>query len=340
MDMNEQYMQRCLQLALKGLGNVSPNPMVGCVIVHENKIIGEGYHQQYGEAHAEVNAINSVSDKSLLSKSALYVSLEPCNHFGKTPPCADLILKYQIPEVVIGIQDPFEKVNGSGIKKLVDAGVSVSTSVLENECREINKRFFTFHQQKRPYIILKWAQSKDGFIGKKKQSVRISNEPTRILNDTWRTQEDAILIGGETARTDNPQLTVRSIEGRNPKRIVISEIGNLPSNLNLFDGKASTIVYSKNKINHENCDSVLMPDKSNLQFVLSDLYHRNIQSVIIEGGATILNQFITDDLWDEIRIFESESLLEDGILAPSISFSVSNTEQIKDNILKTFYRRK
>jgi diaminohydroxyphosphoribosylaminopyrimidine deaminase/5-amino-6-(5-phosphoribosylamino)uracil reductase len=251
-----------------------------------------------------------------------------------------LILKYQIPEVVIGIQDSFEKVNGSGIKKLVDAGVRVTKGVLENECQEINKRFFTFHLEKRPYIILKWAQSKDGFIGKKNESIRISNELTRVINDTWRTQEDAVLIGGETARTDNPQLTVRSIEGRNPKRIVISESGNLPSNLNLFDGKASTIVYSKNKINHANCDSVLMPDKSNLQFVLSDLYHRNIQSIIVEGGATILNQFITDDLWDEIRIFESESLLEDGILAPSISFSVSNTEQIEDNILKTFYRRK
>ena len=200
MNTQEQYMQRCLQLALKGLGKVSPNPMVGCVIVHENKIIGEGYHQQYGEAHAEVNAINSVIDKSLLPKSTLYVSLEPCNHFGKTPPCADLILKYQIPEVVIGIQDPFEKVNGSGIKKLIDAGIQITTRILKEECQEINKRFFTFHQQKRPYIILKWAQSKDGFIGKKNESIRISNELTRVINDTWRTQEDAVLIGGETAR--------------------------------------------------------------------------------------------------------------------------------------------
>jgi diaminohydroxyphosphoribosylaminopyrimidine deaminase/5-amino-6-(5-phosphoribosylamino)uracil reductase len=332
-------MQRCLQLALKGLGNVSPNPMVGCVIVHENKIIGEGYHQQYGEAHAEVNAINSISDKSLLSKSTLYVSLEPCNHFGKTPPCADLILKYQIPEVIVGIQDPFEKVNGSGIKKLVDAGVRVTTGILENECREINKRFFTFHQQKRPYIILKWAQSKDGFIGKKNKSVRISNELTRILNDTWRTQEDAVLIGGETARSDNPHLTVRTIEGRNPIRIVLSNSGDLPLNLNLFDGNAPTIIYSKNNINYANSDTVVMPDENNLTYLLSDLHQRNIQSLIVEGGSTVLNQFIQEDKWDEIRIFESEDMLQDGILAPTINSAISSTEYIDNNQLKIIYRR-
>jgi diaminohydroxyphosphoribosylaminopyrimidine deaminase/5-amino-6-(5-phosphoribosylamino)uracil reductase len=340
MNTQEQYMQRCLQLALKGLGKVSPNPMVGCVIVHENKIIGEGYHQQYGEAHAEVNAINSVSDKSLLPKSTLYVSLEPCNHYGKTPPCADLILKYQIPEVVIGIQDSFEKVNGSGIKKLVDAGVRVTTGVLENECREINKRFFTFHQQKRPYIILKWAQSKDGFIGKKNKSVRISNELTRILNDTWRTQEDAVLIGGETARTDNPHLTVRSIEGRNPTRIILSKTGELPTNSNLFDGSATTLVYSKNNFQYTNCETVAMPDENNLTYLLSDLHQRNIQSLIVEGGSSVLNQFILKEKWDEIRIFESEDMLEDGILAPTISSAISSIEQIDNNQLKIIYRRK
>jgi diaminohydroxyphosphoribosylaminopyrimidine deaminase/5-amino-6-(5-phosphoribosylamino)uracil reductase len=340
MNTHEQYMQRCLQLALKGLGNVSPNPMVGCVIVHDDKIIGEGYHQKYGEGHAEVNAIDSVKDKSLLSKSTIYVSLEPCNHFGKTPPCADLILKHAIPNVVIGIQDPFEKVNGSGIKKLIDEGLHVTTGILEAECREINKRFFTFHLEKRPYIILKWAQSKDGFIGKKNQSVRISNELTRILNDTWRTQEDAVLIGGETARTDNPHLTVRTIEGRNPTRIILSDSGNLPPHLNLCDGKATTIVYSKNNNNHANCETVLIPDNSNLQFTLSDLYKRNIQSVIVEGGSAILNQFVQVDLWDEIRIFESESLLEDGILAPTISSAISSSEQIDNNKLKLIYRRK
>jgi diaminohydroxyphosphoribosylaminopyrimidine deaminase/5-amino-6-(5-phosphoribosylamino)uracil reductase len=340
MNTHEQYMQRCLQLALKGLGSVSPNPMVGCVIVHDDKIIGEGYHQKYGEGHAEVNAIDSVKDKSLLSKSTIYVSLEPCNHFGKTPPCADLILKHAIPNVVIGIQDPFEKVNGSGIKKLIDEGLHVTTGILEAECREINKRFFTFHLEKRPYIILKWAQSKDGFIGKKNQSVRISNELTRILNDTWRTQEDAVLIGGETARTDNPHLTVRTIEGRNPIRIILSDSGNLPPHLNLFDGKATTIVYSKNNNNHANCETVLIPDNSNLNFTLSDLYKRNIQSVIVEGGSTILNQFVKEDLWDEIRIFESESLLEDGILAPTIDTAISLVEQIDNNQLKIIYRRK
>ncbi len=340
MNTHEQYMQRCLQLALKGLGNVSPNPMVGCVIVHDDKIIGEGYHEKYGEAHAEVNAINSVQDKSLLKSSTLYVSLEPCNHIGKTPPCADLILKYEIPNVVIGIQDPFEKVNGSGIKKLMDAGVNVTSGVLEKECREINKRFFTFHLEKRPYIILKWAQSKDGFIGKKNQSVRISNELTRVINDTWRTQEDAVLIGGETARTDNPHLTVRSIEGRNPTRIILSNSGNLPSNLNLFDGNAPTLIYSTNNFQYANSETVEMPDETNLDFLLSDLYRRNIQSVIVEGGSSVLNQFIKSDNWDEIRIFESEDLLEDGILAPTISSAISSFEQIDNNQLKIIYRRK
>jgi diaminohydroxyphosphoribosylaminopyrimidine deaminase/5-amino-6-(5-phosphoribosylamino)uracil reductase len=339
MNTQEQYMQRCLQLALKGLGKVSPNPMVGCVIVHENKIIGEGYHQQYGEAHAEVNAINSVIDKSLLPKSTLYVSLEPCNHFGKTPPCADLILKYQIPEVVIGIQDPFEKVNGSGIKKLIDAGIQITTRILKEECQEINKRFFTFHQQKRPYIILKWAQSKDGFIGKKNESIRISNELTRVINDTWRTQEDAVLIGGETARSDNPHLTVRTIEGRNPIRIVLSNSGDLPLNLKLFDGNAPTIIYSKNNINYANSNNVVMPDENNLTYLLSDLHQRNIQSLIVEGGSAVLNQFIQEDKWDEIRIFESEDMLQDGILAPRINSAISSTEYIDNNQLKIIYRR-
>ena len=340
MNTNEQYMQRCLQLALKGLGNVSPNPMVGCVIVNENKIIGEGYHQKYGEAHAEVNAINSVQDKSLLKSSTLYVSLEPCNHFGKTPPCADLILKHKIPNVVIGIQDPFEKVNGSGIKKLIDANVHVTKGILETECREINKRFFTFQFEKRPFIILKWAQSKDGFIGKKNESLRISNELTRMINDTWRTQEDAVLIGGETARTDNPHLTVRKIKGRSPIRIILSESGNLSPHLNLCDGKATTIVYSKNNNSYANCESVLIPNKNNLQFILSDLHKRNIQSIIVEGGSTILNQFVQENIWDEIRIFESENLLENGISAPTINSAISLTEQIDNNQLKIIYTRK
>lgn len=339
MNTHDQYMQRCLQLALKGLGNVSPNPMVGCVIVHDENIIGEGYHQKYGEAHAEVNAINAVEEKSLLKSSTLYVSLEPCNHFGKTPPCADLILKYEIPNVVIGIQDPFEKVNGSGIKKLMAAGVNVTSGVLEKECRELNKRFFTFHLEKRPYIILKWAQSKDGFIGKKNQSVRISNELTRVINDTWRTQEDAVLIGGETARTDNPHLTVRSIEGRNPKRIIISNSGELPSNLNLFDGNATTLVFTTNNFKFSNCETVVTPDKNNLDFLLSDLHRRNIQSLIIEGGSSVLNQFIQEEKWDEIRIFDSEDMLEDGILAPTISSATSTLEHIDNNQLKIIYRR-
>lgn len=339
MNTHEHYMRRCLQLALKGLGSVSPNPMVGCVIVHNDKIIGEGYHQKYGEAHAEVNAINSLKDKSLLKSSTLYVSLEPCNHFGKTPPCADLILKYEIPNIVIGIQDSFEKVNGSGIKKLIDAGMNVLSGVLEKECRDINKRFFTFYLEKRPYIILKWAQSKDGFIGKKNQSVRISNELTRVINDTWRTQEDAILVGGETARTDNPHLTVRSIEGRNPIRIVLSNSGDLSSELNLFDGNAPTLVYSKNKLNFPNCETVEIPDSNNLSFLLSDLHRRNIQSIIVEGGSSTVNQFIENNKWDEIRIFESEDMLEDGILAPSISSKISSIEQVDNNQLKIIYRR-
>ncbi|MFM2156447.1 MAG: bifunctional diaminohydroxyphosphoribosylaminopyrimidine [Bacteroidota bacterium] len=333
-------MQRCLQLALKGLGNVSPNPMVGCVIVHDNKIIGEGYHQKFGEAHAEVNAINSIQDKSLLKSATLYVSLEPCNHYGKTPPCADLILKYGIPNVIIGIQDPFEKVNGSGIKKLLDAGIHATAGVLEEECREINKRFFTFHIEKRPYIILKWAQSKDGFIGKKNQSLRISNELTRVINDTWRTQEDAVLIGGETARVDNPHLTVRTIEGRNPSRIILSKSGELPYNSNLFDGSTPTLIYSNNNSDYANCETLVMPNENNLDYLLSDLHRRNIQSLIVEGGSSVLNHFIQEDKWDEVRYFESEDMLEDGILAPTINKGISSVEQIDNNQLKIIYRRK
>ncbi|MFM7016547.1 MAG: bifunctional diaminohydroxyphosphoribosylaminopyrimidine deaminase/5-amino-6-(5-phosphoribosylamino)uracil reductase RibD [Bacteroidota bacterium] len=340
MNIHEQYMQRCLQLALKGLGKVSPNPMVGCVIVHDNKIIGEGYHEQVGEAHAEVNAINSVEDKTLLKTSTLYVSLEPCNHFGKTPPCSDLILKHQIPNVFIGVQDPFEKVNGSGIQKLKDAGVNVIVGILEEECREINKRFFTFHIEKRPYLILKWAQSKDGFIGKRNQSVRISNELSRIINDTWRTQEDAILIGGETARTDNPHLTVRTLEGRNPTRIILSNSGNLSDELNVLDGNATTFIYSSTQISKPNCETILLPKNNDLTFLLADLYQRNIQSVIIEGGASILNQFLKNELWDEIRLFESDNKLEDGILAPFIPQNADTIEPIDNNQLKIFYRRK
>jgi diaminohydroxyphosphoribosylaminopyrimidine deaminase/5-amino-6-(5-phosphoribosylamino)uracil reductase len=340
MNNQEQYMQRCLQLALKGLGNVSPNPMVGCVIVHDNKIIGEGYHQKFGEAHAEVNAINSIQDKSLLKSATLYVSLEPCNHYGKTPPCADLILKYGIPNVIIGIQDPFEKVNGSGIKKLLDAGIHATAGVLEEECREINKRFFTFHIEKRPYIILKWAQSKDGFIGKKNQSLRISNELTRVINDTWRTQEDAVLIGGETARVDNPHLTVRTIEGRNPSRIILSKSGELPYNSNLFDGSTPTLIYSNNNSDYANCETLVMPNENNLDYLLSDLHRRNIQSLIVEGGSSVLNHFIQEDKWDEVRYFESEDMLEDGILAPTINKGISSVEQIDNNQLKIIYRRK
>lgn len=325
MKIHEKYISRCIALAKNGLGTTYPNPMVGSVIVYEGKIIGEGWHKKAGEPHAEVNAVNSVQDKSLLKKATIYVSLEPCSHFGKTPPCCDLIIKNKIPNVVIGTVDPNIKVAGNGIKKLIEAGVHVTVGILEDECNELNKRFFTFHQKKRPYIILKWAQSQDGFIAPleklEKKPVWITNTYSRQLVHKWRTEEQAILVGTQTVIDDNPKLNARDWHGNNPVRIVLDQNNRIPEENAVFDNQTKTIVFSnsKNTISKENTIFEVIDFKQNIaRQIVDSLYKHNIQSVIIEGGLQTLQTFIDTNLWDEARVFTGRTNLEKGIKAPFI----------------------
>ena len=326
---DELYMNRCLELAQLGIGNVSPNPMVGCVIVHDGKIIGEGYHQKIGEAHAEVNAIKTVFEKyadqapALLKDSTAYVSLEPCAHFGKTPPCADLLIKHQLKKVVIGNPDPFSQVNGKGIAKLKEAGIEVISGVLADQCRFVNRRFITRVTQQRPFIILKWAQTADGFFAPKNAAQKWITGPTaKSVSHLWRGEEDAILVGKKTALIDNPQLTNRSLNGKNPIRIIIDRNLTIPSTHHIYNKEAKTIIFNELKTDViENIHFVQMED---MKFYLAQkiafqLYLMDIQSVIIEGGVEILNQFITADLWDEARVFIAKTLWEDGIKAPEVN---------------------
>ena len=338
-------MHRCLQLAKLGAGNVAPNPKVGAVLVYENEIIGEGYHQQYGQVHAEVNCINNVSDahQSLIEKSTLYVSLEPCAHYGKTPPCADLIIKNKIPNVVVACRDSYKEVDGKGIQKLQQAGVNVIVGILEKEALELNKRFFTFHTKQRPYIILKWAQSKDGKIAKEDFSaVKISNEITNRLVHKWRSEEAGILVGTNTALHDNPSLTNRLWEGNNPVRLVIDLQLKLPLSLLLFDGTVKTIVF--NRVKQEMQNGIVfhkLPDAENIiPDFLNALYQLNIQSVLVEGGAKLLQSFIDQNCWDEARTITNEALtIGDGINAPQLKNNVlKNTEIINDDLI-SFYQR-
>ena len=302
---SESIMSRCISLARLGAGNVSTNPMVGAVVVHNGKIIGEGYHRKCGGPHAEVNAINSVKDPALLPESEIYVSLEPCAHFGKTPPCADLIIEKKIKKVYVGCLDPFSKVDGKGIQKLRAAGVEVVVGVLEKECQELNRRFFTSVNLKRPYVILKWAQSIDGYIDKDCKPVRISNHQTEILNHKWRSEEDAILVGYNTALRDNPSLTNRLWAGKHPLRVVLDRDGSLPKNLKIFDDSARTVV-----LDFRGDD---MPHN-----VLTALNEMKVQSLIIEGGASTHRRFIEAGLWDEARIFVADVMLGGGTKAAEI----------------------
>lgn len=323
-------MLRCLELAKNGLSSAMPNPSVGAVIVFENTIIGEGYTSAYGGFHAEVNAVNSVKDKSLLKKATIYVSLEPCSHFGKTPPCCDLIIKNEIPNVVIGTVDPNIKVAGNGIKKLIEAGKNVSVGILEKECIESNKRFFTFHQKKRPYIILKWAESQDGFMAPltklEQKPVWISNEFSRQLTHKWRSEEQAILVGTQTVIDDNPRLNVRDWNGKNPVRVVLDQNNRIPIESYVFDNQVKTIIFckSKNQIKKENYIFEIIDFTNDLvKQILQVLYKHQIQSVIIEGGRQIVQTFIDENLWDEARIFKGKLNLKNGIKAPSISLKNS-----------------
>nr|WP_315163264.1 bifunctional diaminohydroxyphosphoribosylaminopyrimidine deaminase/5-amino-6-(5-phosphoribosylamino)uracil reductase RibD [uncultured Flavobacterium sp.] len=325
MKIHEKYIQRCIELAKNGLGTTYPNPMVGSVIVYNDMIIGEGWHKKAGEPHAEVNAINSVKDKSLLQKATIYVSLEPCSHFGKTPPCCDLIIKNKIPNVIIGSVDPNIKVAGNGIKKLIEAGATVTVGVLETECYDLNKRFFTFHQKKRPCIILKWAETKDGFIAPieklEQKPVWITNPYSRQLVHKWRTEEQAILVGTQTVIDDNPKLDARDWFGNNPIRLVIDQNNRITKNSHIFDNQTKTIIFSKIKteIAEENTIFEVIDFEQNIaQQIIVILYKYQIQSVIIEGGKQTLQTFIDANLWDEARIFIGNSHFNTGTKAPKL----------------------
>lgn len=324
-----KYMNRCFELAELGMGTVSPNPLVGSVVVHERRIIGEGYHQQYGKAHAEVNAINDVINRfpknfrEILGQSTIYVNLEPCSHFGKTPPCSDLIIKHGIPHVVIGSPDPFDSVNGKGVLKLRDAGIRVTENFCVERANFINRRFLTRINKQRPYFILKWAQTADGYFAPLDRSPKwITGPEAKVLAHKWRTEEDAVLVGKTTALSDNPQLNARQWHGRNPVRIVIDKNLELPLSSNLLDQSQSTIVFNAHKTEYdgqvkylgmENFDHYLP------QMIAYQLYIMDIQSVIIEGGSATLNLFIKAGLWDEARIFISDKHWGEGLYAPSLT---------------------
>lgn len=338
---DEIMMERCIQLAQKGLGTTYPNPMVGCILVHDGKIIAEGWHQKAGMPHAEVNAIQQITDKEILKNATLYVSLEPCAHFGKTPPCSDLIIESHIPKVVVGTMDPFSKVNGLGIQKMKNAGIDVKVGVLESECRELNKRFFTFHQKKRPYIVLKWAQTADGFMATENGEQKwITNSFSKQRVHLWRTQEQAILVGTETAKFDNPQLNARLWDGNQPIRVVLDRDLKLNSNLHLFDQSQNTLVFTEiEKENKKNLSLIKIDFASNVEKqILSELHQKGIQSLIIEGGKRTLASFIKKDLWDEARIFTSKESWGEGVEAPKAMGKLISTEKLADDTLKIFVK--
>ena len=342
MKTHEYFIDKCISLARKGALDVSPNPMVGCVIVNDGKIIGEGYHKEYGKNHAEVNAIHSVKDKSELKNSILYVNLEPCCHHGKTPPCTDLIIKYNIPKVVIGCVDTFSKVSGQGIKKLKDNSIEVIYGVLEKDCIELNKRFFCYHIKKRPYIILKWAKSQDNFTApiSQEKSFWMTSEKSKKLVHRWRAEEDAILVGRKTVVADNPSLTVRMCKGKNPIRIIIDKELLLNKKSNVFDDQAETIVFNNIKSAIIDKTTYLKADFNNLnEDILNQLFKRDILSLIIEGGTITINSFIEKDLYDEIRVFTSDKLLKKGINSPKLpNINLIKTSIINNDKLEVYKR--
>jgi diaminohydroxyphosphoribosylaminopyrimidine deaminase/5-amino-6-(5-phosphoribosylamino)uracil reductase len=323
---DEKYMYRCLELAIQGNGNVAPNPMVGSVIVHEGKIIGEGFHRKYGEAHAEVNAIESVKNTALLKESTLYVNLEPCSHYGKTPPCADLIIEKGIPNVGIGNIDCNSEVAGRGASKMKKAGIIVTEGVLKDSCRELNKRFYTFHEKNRPYIILKWAQTLDGFIDIKRKSKAekpesINNQFFRNYVHKSRAEEQAIMIGTNTAILDNPKLTTREWFGKHPIRVVLDRTLRIDENFYLFDGSVKTLVFTeKTRQSKENLEYVSIDfDSMLLENIMNKLYSIKVLSIIVEGGEQLHNTFISQNLWDEAHVITGNKFLKTGINAAKVS---------------------
>lgn len=338
MEDHEKYMLRALELAEMGRGNVAPNPMVGCVIVYEDKIIGEGYHAKYGEAHAEVNAIQSVRNQKLLPNATAYVTLEPCAHFGKTPPCANLLVEKNIKKVVIAAVDSNPLVGGKGVSILKEAGIEVLTGVLENQARIQNRRFFTVMEKGRPYILLKWAQTKDGYVARKDYSSKwISNSSSRQLVHKWRAEEQAILVGKNTAKYDDPSLTTRDWVGKNPIRLVLDSNLELSSKLKLFDGAGITIVYNLIQSKKEGLVEWVKLEQMHLEELLQDLQQRKIQSVLVEGGSTLLQKFLDRELWDEARVFTGNTKFGEGIDAPFISKTPVERINILDDELNIYF---
>lgn len=344
MTKDEKYIRRCIQLARNGMCNAAPNPMVGAVIVHNDRIIGEGYHARCGEGHAEVNAIRSVKEESLLQESTIYVSLEPCSHYGKTPPCADLIIRKGIPRVVVGCVDPFSLVSGRGIQKLKDAGIDVKVGVLEAECRQLIKRFVTFNTQQRPYITLKWAESANGFIDinrEEGQPVVLSTPITSMYVHKQRAEHHAILVGRRTALLDNPSLTTRNWYGKNPVRLVIDKELTLPTSLKLFDGSAPTWIFtaqdkaSTSQVTYFKLDF----SRSILPQILQKLYENKLQALLVEGGSQLLQSFIDEGLWDEIYTEHSAKVLENGVKGPVIPAGYKKNFLRRDGVTITHYEK-
>jgi diaminohydroxyphosphoribosylaminopyrimidine deaminase/5-amino-6-(5-phosphoribosylamino)uracil reductase len=340
-------MRRCLDLAGPGLGYTAPNPLVGSVIVYRGRIIGEGYHQRYGGPHAEVNAVQAVTDKSLLPESTLYVNLEPCSHSGKTPPCADLIISTGIHEVVIGTMDPNPLVSGNGIQKLKQAGIKVTTGILQDQCHALNKRFFTFHKKKRPFVILKWAQTRDGYIDVLREKAGnetpnwISNEISRMLVHKWRCEEQSILVGTQTAFLDNPRLNVRQWPGNSPVRMVIDRSLRLPKDLHLFDNTIPTVVFNEIKDKQESLTTYVKLDFNGniLKPLLLYMQDEGLQSVIVEGGQILINSFIKDNLWDEARVFSGSKEFGAGIQAPVILNVHPDIHPIREDLLFFYHNQ-
>ena len=349
-EVENKYMARGISLARNGTGNVAPNPMVGAVIVHQGKIIGEGYHRKYGEAHAEVNAIASVRDESLLKEATIYVSLEPCSHYGKTPPCAELIIKKQIPRVVIGCLDPFPEVSGRGVRMLREAGVEVVTGVMEEEARELNRVFMTFQEKRRPYIYLKWAQSADGFMDRLRTdnslpAVVLSSSETLRRVHHLRANVAAIMVGTQTALLDNPSLTVRHWAGKSPVRVVLDRTLRIPPHYHLLDGAVKTLVFTAvEAVSRENVEYVTIDfDRPVLPQVMHELYVRKLDSLMVEGGATLLGHFLEDGLWDQMLVETAPVNLESGVKAPDLSrvasLSLTDVKKVQDHVISVFLRK-
>lgn len=349
-EVENKYMARCISLARGGAGCVAPNPMVGAVVVHQGKIIGEGYHRKYGEAHAEVNAIASVRDESLLEEATIYVSLEPCSHYGKTPPCAELIIKKRIPRVVIGCLDPFPEVSGRGVRMLREAGVEVVTGVMEKEAWELNQVFMTFQEKRRPYICLKWAQSADSFMDRGRTdntspAVVLSSPETMRRVHCLRANVAAIMVGTQTAFLDNPSLTVRHWAGNSPVRVVLDRTLRIPSHYHLFDGTVKTLVFTAaDAISRENVEYVTIDfSQPVLPQVMHELYIRKLNSLMVEGGATLLGHFLKEGLWDQMLVETAPVSLESGVKAPDLdrvaSLVLTDVKKVQDHVISIFSRK-